>query len=404
MLYWRTVKVSDSFISSDPFLVSPPFLPSVCLLVSVKRASIAAAARSAVAATRSGAATPALKDVRLADGSIALGFRSDTAQLRENPDWRVSKHTGSDSTIPAKYNRFQDTMTGPPTPQALVSALTSGISFYMADFEDSNTVALESLLDGMRWVTAANTGKLDFTDRDSKRYSLAGVETTTEVSVRFEGLHLPNAHFLVDGYAVPAHLVTIALYLWHNWAPLKQRGSAPVFYIPKLERMEEGGYMNLLYGEAERLLQSRVGVSQYRVGTIVTYVIIENALAVFEQEELLYALKEYAAGCNTGWHDYMASIGALFGGEIPTFHMPPKSNLTIVRDYLEAYQVGIVSVCKKRGALPIGGMSGMVPPLHMSDDKEVELVEGKIREQFTADFWSQGMCISSLSLLSLTDL
>ncbi len=54
--------------------------------------------------------------------------------------------------VPDAYARFQDTMTGPPTPQALASALHSGISFFMADFEDSNTVALESLLDGIRYA------------------------------------------------------------------------------------------------------------------------------------------------------------------------------------------------------------------------------------------------------------
>jgi malate synthase len=42
-----------------------------------------------------------------------------------------------------------------------------------------------------------------------------------EMLLRFEGLHLPNAHFLVDGFPMPAHIVTIALYLYHNWQPLQ---------------------------------------------------------------------------------------------------------------------------------------------------------------------------------------
>lgn len=46
--------------------------------------------------------------------------------------------------------------------------------------------------------------------------------------------------------------------------------------------------------------------------------------------------------------------------------MPPKSNLRIVIDYLEAYQVSIAQVCSKRGALPIGGMNSMTPPIHQS--------------------------------------
>jgi len=42
-----------------------------------------------------------------------------------------------------------------------------------------------------------------------------------EMLLRFEGIHLPNAHFLVDGFPMPAHIVTIALYLYHNWEPLQ---------------------------------------------------------------------------------------------------------------------------------------------------------------------------------------
>jgi hypothetical protein len=34
----------------------------------------------------------------------------------------------------------------------------------------------------------------------------------------------------------------------------------------------------------------------------------------------------------------------------------------IVVEHLEAYQMGVVDACKKRGAIPIGGMNGMVPP------------------------------------------
>lgn len=53
------------------------------------------------------------------------------------------------------------------------------------------------------------------TDGEAQRKPMA------EMLLRFEGLHLPNAHFLVDGFPVPAHMVTIALYLYHNWEALQ---------------------------------------------------------------------------------------------------------------------------------------------------------------------------------------
>jgi malate synthase len=200
----------------------------------VKRACILAASRKLLAdrsaaveaATRAGKAAPlppVLKDVRLSDGTIALGYRDDShsAAVRADSSWRVRMHP-----IPRAFSGFHDTMTGPPTPQFLELGLRSGARFFMADFEDSSTVALESLLDGMRFVTAANRRALDYTDRDGRRYRVTSVEEKAskqpfaEMSVRFEGLHLPNGHFLVDEHPIPAHIVTIALYLFHNWQPL----------------------------------------------------------------------------------------------------------------------------------------------------------------------------------------
>lgn len=57
-----------------------------------------------------------------------------------------------------------------------------------------------------------------------------------EMLLRFEGLHLPNAHFLVDGYPIPAHIVTIALYLYHNWQPLQVPSGSPLFSVKRAMR------------------------------------------------------------------------------------------------------------------------------------------------------------------------
>ncbi len=77
-------------------------------------------------------------------------------------------------------------------------------------------------------MTAANCRTLDFTDAQSNRFTVLKADEKqkelADISVRFEGLHLPNAHFLVDGYPIPAHVVTIALYLFHNWKPLAAVG------------------------------------------------------------------------------------------------------------------------------------------------------------------------------------
>ena len=319
-----------------------------------------------------------MSDIVLSDGTEVLGFREDTRWIREDPSWRVTDR-------PKYFEKFHDTITGPPTASIVVNALTSGVSFFMVDFEDSSACTLSTLLDGLTAVTRANQRAINDTV-GTKTYKL--LPDTPEVGVmivRPEGLHLPNGHFLVDGSVMPAHLLTIGLYLYHNWEPMKENGEVPSFYLPKLETFEEALYMAQLFRTLETNLSDLVGADKYQPGTLRCFSIIENAFSVFQKEEILYALRDYIVGLNGGWHDYVASIGAVHA-ECNSFAMPPKSNLRIVIDYLEAYQMGMVEVCRRRHAIPIGGMNAMVPPANPVD---LQKVEGKIVEAFSADFWMQ---------------
>lgn len=299
----------------------------------------------------------ALQDVQLEDGTVALGYRPDTKSMRDDPSWKVAP-------IPASFARFHDTITAPPAALPIAKALGCGVHFLMVDFEDSSTVAQESLLAGLHACTLANRRQLVITTPKGKRYAITDEEERrkpmAEMLLRFEGLHLPNAHFLVDGFPMPAHIVTIALYLYHNWQPLQRIGKTPAFYIPKLETYEEAAYLAELFRTAEEQLAS-ASKGAYAVGTLRCLAIVENVFAAYQKEEILFALRDYIVGLNCGWHDYMASIGAVHQN-LPTFTMAPKSNLRIVVEHLEAYQMGVVDACKKRGAIPIGGMNGMVPP------------------------------------------
>lgn len=48
-------------------------------------------------------------------------------------------------------------------------------------------------------------------------------------------------------------------------------------------------------------------------GTIKSCVLIENILATFEMESILYELRHHCIGLNCGIWDYSASIISLFG-------------------------------------------------------------------------------------------
>ena len=107
----------------------------------------------------------------------------------------------------------------------------------MIDFEDSMTFTLDNQMNGLRTVAKAAARALKF-DLEGPTIDLSACETTSQILIRMEGLALPNPHFLVDSIPVPMHLVTVVLFLFHNWQNILKNGHVPAFYIPKLETME----------------------------------------------------------------------------------------------------------------------------------------------------------------------
>lgn len=111
----------------------------------------------------------------------------------------------------------------------------------------------------------------------------------------------------------------------HSFVLLQRIGKTPAFYVPKLETYEEAAYVGELFRTVEEMLVT-VSRGSYKVGSIRCLAIIENVFAAYQKEEILYALRDYIVGLNCGWHDYMASIGAVHQN-LPAFTMAPKSNL-----------------------------------------------------------------------------
>lgn len=97
--------------------------------------------------------------------------------------------------------------------------------------------------------------------------------------------------------------------MFHNATTLAAAESGPFFYISKIEVAEEA----MLWNEIFTWSQAKLNLPY---GTIKACVLIENILASFELEEILYALKDHSLGLNTGIWDYSASIISKFGMEI----------------------------------------------------------------------------------------
>jgi malate synthase len=233
----------------------------------------------------------------------------------------------------------------------MINALNSGARVFMADFEDALSPPWANVIAGQANCIDAIRRTLDYVSPEGKRYQLA--EQLATLVVRPRGWHLEEKHLLVDGEPISASLFDFGLYLFHNAHELLARGSGPYFYLPKLENHLEAR----LWNEVFLLSQKELGIPS---GTIRATVLIETILAAFEMDEILYELRDHAAGLNAGRWDYLFSIIKNFRDR-PEFLLPDRAQLTMTVPFMRAYTELLVKTCHRRGAHAIGGMAAFIP-------------------------------------------
>src|SRR5207248_20760 len=143
------------------------------------------------------------------------------------------------------------------------------------------------------------------------------------------------------------------LTFFHNAREQLEHGSGPYFYLPKLESHVEARLWNDVFAVA----QERVGVPR---GSVRATVLIETILAAFEMDEILYELRDHAAGLNAGRWDYIFSIIKKFHSRADKI-LPDRGQVTMAVPFMRAYQQLLVRTCHARGAHAIGGMSAFIP-------------------------------------------
>jgi malate synthase len=157
----------------------------------------------------------------------------------------------------------------------------------------------------------------------------------------------------VDGEPVSASLFDFGMYFFHNAKELLERGSGPYFYLPKLEGHREARLWNDVFIFA----QEQLGIPH---GSIRATVLIETILAAFEMDEILYELRDHAAGLNAGRWDYIFSVIKKFRKR-GDFVLPDRVQVTMTVPFMKCYAELLVKTCHRRGAHAMGGMAPSSP-------------------------------------------
>ena len=150
-----------------------------------------------------------------------------------------------------------------------------------------------------------------------------------------------------------ASLFDAGLYLFHGAAEALARGSGPYLYLPKLESHLEARLWNDVFLHA----QAALGIPR---GSVRATVLIETILAAFEMDEILYELREHAAGLNAGPLGLPVQHHQAVPDD-PAFVFPDRGQVTMAVPFMRAYTRLLVATCHRRGAHAIGGMSAFIP-------------------------------------------
>ncbi len=269
-------------------------------------------------------------------------FPHETAVLREE-EWTVAPP-------PTALLDRRVEITGPADPKMIINGLNSGASVFMADFEDSLAPTWSAVLAGHVALSEAVRGTLTF-EANGKHYALNAERAA--LFVRPRGLHLVEAHYPVDGHAIPASLFDFGLHVFHNGVAATERGTGPWFYLPKLQSHHEAAWWGDLFAHAEVVL----GLPH---GTIRATVLIETLPAAFEMDEILWALRHWSVGLNCGRWDYIFSTIKTLGSH-PDRVLPDRASVTMDRAFLDAYSRRLVEICHRRGCHAMGGMAAQIP-------------------------------------------
>lgn len=280
----------------------------------------------------------------LFDAGFLPNFPPETKSIRES-NWQAAP-------IPHDLLDRRVEITGPVDRKMIINALNSGAKTFMADFEDSTSPTWNNLMEGQQNLKDAVNKTISLDDPlRNKTYALH--EKTAVLIVRPRGLHLNEKHLLIEGQETSGSLVDFGLFAFHNHDQLARNGSAPYFYLPKLEHYLEARWWDEVFEFAQEYLGEQHG-------TFKATVLIETITASFQLDEIIYELRDHIVGLNCGRWDYIFSYIKKFRKN-PAFIVPNRDQVTMASPFMDAYSKLVIQRCHKRNIHAIGGMAAQIP-------------------------------------------
>lgn len=295
------------------------------------------------------------------DAGALPDFRDDTAAIRDDKTWKVA-------TPPPELLDRRVEITGPIERKMVINALNSGAKVFMCCFEDASSPTWENMVDGQINLRDANLGTISYYDeKKQKNYQL--VNNPALLIARPRGIHLPEQSIQFNNQPIAGCLMDFALYFFHNYQSRAEQGLGVYYYIPKLESMEEAQWWDDIFSFTEQYFK-------VPKGTIRATVLIETLPAVFQMDEILYAMRDHIVAMNCGRWDYIFSYIKTLKNHQDRI-LPDRHGIGMDQEFLNAYSQLLVRTCHARGALAMGGMSAFIPA---KDPAEMEHVTAKVIE------------------------
>jgi len=357
-------RVAESLIYPQGVAIAAPLPPEYAQILTPEALAFITGLQREFGARRAALLARRQERQREFDAGKLPDFLPETAEVRA-ADWQVAP-------IPAELADRRVEITGPVERKMIINALNSGANVFMADFEDSLTPTWDNLLQGQINLRDTVARAIRF-ETPEKTYRLK--DKTAVLFVRPRGWHLPEKHVRVDGEPMSGSLFDFGLYFFHNARELLKRGTAPYFYLPKMESHLEARLWNDVFVSAQKSL----GIPR---GTIRATVLIETLPAAFEMDEILYELREHSAGLNCGRWDYIFSCIKKFRNRLG-FVLADRGLVTMTAPFMRAYSLLAIRTCHRRGIHAMGGMAAQIPikdDAQANDEALARVRADKVRE------------------------